>query len=138
MVWKSIHMRQCAALILAACICLASVLDGPSGEVLCIGTDGHMAIESRTNDCCGLPRDQHDEEDMTSEEECGTCFDVPLDRFNANISSRANSSPADTGSTVPTNQFAAVAVASSARLNNAVGSIPHPTFSPDTGVPLLL
>ena len=60
--------------------------------ILCIGEDGHVAVETAINDCCDQhpvisdqPANQHSTEDVISsadhpsdDDHCGSCIDTPL------------------------------------------------------------
>ena len=73
------------------CCCLAAYLvmaaGGGTHTVICIGDDGHMAIEVADGDCCGVPCETTFEhasngagKQMISEsnEGCGECTDIPI------------------------------------------------------------
>ncbi|MHC4623767.1 MAG: hypothetical protein ACYS4W_07675 [Planctomycetota bacterium] len=78
--------RQTYTRLISAAICVFAVF-GNSGEaVLCIGEDGHIAIEVAGNDCCGHSASDVSEIHQTAfagdyrsgNDDCGSCVDVPL------------------------------------------------------------
>lgn len=67
--------RTLASLLLAAYLGLASV--GAQGAVLCVGEDGHLAIEFG---CSGDSCSTSDTPDLalSTSSQCGSCVDTPL------------------------------------------------------------
>ena len=65
-------------------ICILLIISTLHGAVLCIGEDGHIAIEAAGSDCCGsLPSDRTEagfaKAAFSSEaQKCGSCLDVPI------------------------------------------------------------
>jgi hypothetical protein len=67
-------------------ICLLVVFSNCGVVVLCIGEDGHIAIETAGSGCCGHTLSAISKGDATAfiedsspaSEDCGSCVDIPL------------------------------------------------------------
>ena len=69
-------------------VILAMILNGfgRAGFVLCIGDDGHLALENVCENaieqgnvsCCDLENDSHDDTQIAGEEHCSDCTDLLL------------------------------------------------------------
>lgn len=63
--------------------CLCAVIAGTGNFVLCLGENGHIAIEFAHNDPCHSSRGHAEESSMEphrgiSDEHCCSCFDIPI------------------------------------------------------------
>ena len=68
---------------------------GATGSLLCIGEDGHVAIEYSLNgDCSGSFSHEQQSNNGISGTHCGACIDLPLSEP-AQISNSKNSSSSD-------------------------------------------
>ncbi len=72
---------------LSVILCLLVTCSGPQAMVLCIGENGHVAIEASDSHCCGrLPRTTSHTSMLTFSEtgssakndDCGPCLDIPI------------------------------------------------------------
>ena len=88
---------QCISVV----ICLLVALSNCGVVVLCIGGDGHIAIETTGSGCCGHTFSAISKGDATAfiedsgpaNEDCGSCVDIPLSggfAGSATISKKAN------------------------------------------------
>jgi len=67
-------------------VCLLMAFNSVQGAVLCLGTSGHVEIESAFHECCTTPtHPQHTEQQQLSRwvahekgEHCGPCIDIPI------------------------------------------------------------
>lgn len=76
-------LRKARAMVLRCGIVLSLMVSGLSGLVLCVGSDGRLAIETERHDCCadaGEPSSHRDNTDrqVCSDDDCGGCVDVSL------------------------------------------------------------
>ena len=59
------------------CLMLGTLLlygvPGTGNFILCLGEDGHVAIEEKTDACCGDSSHEHDHDHG-----CGDCMDLPI------------------------------------------------------------
>ena len=79
----NLQMRRVA--ILPLCFLLATGLTlGSFGDVLCIGDDGHIKVESVCQPCCGEADDFYfltvSDSGQNHHHECVNCLDLSLDR----------------------------------------------------------
>lgn len=81
--WRQTIHIQC----LSVPLCLVLMFSSSEAMVLCIGHDGHVAIEASGSRCCGhLPPiscfpDAHcliDSAGSAQDDECGPCLDIPI------------------------------------------------------------
>jgi hypothetical protein len=78
-----IHLRSFQSIIIGL-LSVFLLLPGQAlGTVLCIGVDGHIAVEAAQNGRCGflgslVPSDEHLTKIPASTDHCGSCVDVPL------------------------------------------------------------
>ena len=72
---------------LSAAICLLAMFSSPEAMVLCIGHDGHVAIEASGSACCGhLPWVVSERSipafgaagRSAEDDDCGPCLDIPI------------------------------------------------------------
>lgn len=69
---------------LSLLICILLIISSLHGAVLCIGEDGHIAIEAAGSDCCeSLPAGRTEAGPAkaafsSSKNKCGSCLDVPI------------------------------------------------------------
>lgn len=79
---RTIHIR-----CLTAAICLVLLFNSPEPMVLCIGQNGHVAIEASGSRCCGHLLRLSCCEDVCGlvgadhpvrDDDCGACFDIPI------------------------------------------------------------
>jgi hypothetical protein len=88
-------------ILLTLGLCLFSLIDSRSvtGWVVCLGEDGHIALESSPDGDCCLPLDPALSEmhfqAAAAEDHCGGCRDIPVDgpSLNASLSGKAFSVP---------------------------------------------
>jgi hypothetical protein len=63
-------------------VCIFTILILPSVSsadlLLCVGDDGHVAIEKNYQGSCEKQDVHHDEHDGITESHCGSCVDMPL------------------------------------------------------------
>ena len=80
----NLGQRRFTVLVLAV-FCAAGMHQGGAAQVLCIGEDGHVEVESPGFDCCasveqseprGVP--QFDASDESHTDHCGSCIDFPI------------------------------------------------------------
>lgn len=84
MTFGILGQRRLTLLVLAA-FCAAGIHQGGAAQVLCIGEDGHVEVESLAVDCCenvdvsGPRGDQQlDAPDEAHTDHCGVCIDFPI------------------------------------------------------------
>jgi hypothetical protein len=75
------------ARFLSAALCLVLISSSPHAMVLCIGDNGHIALEASDSRCCGsLPWVVPDTSVLTfgengpsaKDDDCGPCLDIPI------------------------------------------------------------
>lgn len=80
-------LRQPYIRYISVAICLLAVLSNSDVVVLCIGEDGHIAIEAVNNKCCGHSAVGVSERVSiafekgglsANKDDCGSCVDIPL------------------------------------------------------------
>ncbi|MHC4575314.1 MAG: hypothetical protein ACYS76_14475 [Planctomycetota bacterium] len=83
----NVKLRQTYIRFIIAAICLPVVVGNSDMVVLCIGEDGHMAVEGVSSNCCGnLPVGVSDrgvptfvaDSSSANSGDCGSCVDIPL------------------------------------------------------------
>ncbi|MEO7427036.1 MAG: hypothetical protein ABI036_17745 [Fibrobacteria bacterium] len=88
-------------ILLTLGLCLFSLIDSRSvtGWVVCLGEDGHIALESSPDGDCCLPLDSPISQSQfmaaAVEDHCGGCRDIPVDgpTLDASLSSKTFSVP---------------------------------------------
>ena len=92
---------------LSAVLCLMLTFSSSEAMVLCIGQDGHVAIEASDSRCCGyLPwvsgiQDAHmlvAAGGSAQDDDCGACLDIPISSGLAEAVQAPNEVQPDTGS----------------------------------------
>lgn len=72
---------------LSAALCFVLISSSPHAMVLCIGDNGHIALEASDSRCCGyLPWAVPDTSVLTfgqtgpsaKDDDCGSCLDIPI------------------------------------------------------------
>src|SRR5262245_47551519 len=68
---------------LVACLALSLLVGLPAGRgvsVLCIGSDGHVAVEYGSGSCGAgaIVPSEDSAQGMACEDDCGPCVDVPI------------------------------------------------------------
>ena len=67
--------------IILHCLLLGTLLfygaPGTGVFILCMGENGHIAIEDRTDGCCNESSEHHDH-DEPGQSDCGDCVDLPV------------------------------------------------------------
>jgi len=79
---------------IAVFVCLFMAFNSVQGAVLCLGTSGHVEIESTFHECCTTPtHPQYTEQQQLSRwvahekgEHCGPCIDIPISTTPVKIS----------------------------------------------------
>ena len=77
-------LRQARAMILRCGIAVSLMVSGLSGLVLCVGSDGRLAIETARHDCCADQGEPSTHPENTEnrqkcfDDNCGGCVDVSL------------------------------------------------------------
>ncbi len=84
MTFENRGQRRLTLFVLAV-FCAAGIHQGGAAQVLCIGEDGHVEIESLRFDCCddvieSAPRsgEQLEAPDNAHTDHCGVCIDFPI------------------------------------------------------------
>jgi len=82
---RSSQRRRFATIAFAACFVLG-IHHGGAAQVLCIGEDGHIEVESNGGSCCAetetSPTSDRGEwigaSDESAGDDCGACIDIPI------------------------------------------------------------
>lgn len=91
---------------LSAVVCLVLTFSSSEAMLLCIGQDGHVAVEVSDSRCCGhLPRisclqDAHTlvaAGCLAADDDCGACLDIPISSGLAEAVQAPNQAQPDTG-----------------------------------------
>jgi hypothetical protein len=89
---------------LSAAFCLMLALSSSEAMVLCVGQDGHVAIEASDSRCCGHLRwacCSHDAHTLAAagssaqNDDCGPCLDIPISSGSADTFQAPNEAPPD-------------------------------------------
>ena len=78
--------KQASIRFISVAICFLVVIGNSESVVLCVGQDGHVAIEVANSDCCDqylnapaqTSPNPYTNSDHTSASPCGDCIDIPL------------------------------------------------------------
>ena len=78
--------RKSCVLCLGILLSFSLVGGGQPRGVLCLGEDGHIAIEAMDSDCCAESHLSHSRaaclastnKEPPSENDCGACLDIPI------------------------------------------------------------
>jgi hypothetical protein len=89
---------------LSVLIILLLAFSNSQAVVLCIGEDGHIAVEVASSDCCTSASAGIAEADATrpaddghsDDDHCGSCVDIPLFGGAYTLSTTKNENPTDT------------------------------------------
>ncbi len=82
-----LRRRKTHIQVLSGVLCLVLALSSSEATVLCIGQDGHVAIEASDSGCCGhlsracCPCDAHSlltAGSPAQDDDCGACLDIPI------------------------------------------------------------
>jgi len=94
-----LNRRQNHVRYLSAVLCLMLVLGNSEALVLCIGQNGHVAIEASDSGCCGhlsracCPDDAHclfAAGSSAQDDDCGACVDIPISSGSADAFAAPN------------------------------------------------
>ena len=81
------RLKQASIRFISIAICIFMLISNSGAAVLCIGQDGHVAIEVAIGDCCDryseasaeTSANRHTDADyVASGSSCGNCIDIPL------------------------------------------------------------
>ncbi len=99
-----LRRRKAHIQFLSGVLCLVLSLSNSEAMVLCIGQNGHVAIEASDSGCCGhlsracCPHDAHcllAAGSSTQDDDCGECLDIPISSGSADTFQAPNEVPPD-------------------------------------------
>ncbi len=99
-----LRRRKTHIQFLSGALCLVLMLGSSEATVLCIGQNGHVAIEASDSGCCGhlsrtcCPHDAHclfAAGSSTQDDDCGACLDIPISSGSADAFQAPNNTPLD-------------------------------------------
>ena len=99
-----LRCRKTHIQFLSGALCLVLMLGSSEATVLCIGQNGHVAIEASDSGCCGhlsrtcCPHDAHclfAAGSSTQDDDCGACLDIPISSGSADAFQAPSNAPPD-------------------------------------------